>query len=525
MNLIPDDKKSNPNICPICLEPWSSDNHSPSTLRCGHLFGLDCLKKWLTITRKCPTCNQKAHKSHIIKLYLQVDFQEVSELILSNNLQNKESFLKCSIELSKLKQELEQMKNYKIQKPNFENLNNSSFIEPRFEKYKRPQELNIYSSQDIKPLKNNCDYFFINKFPLVCGNSIEFISSKKWLIFSSQSKDHSKNSHGIQKWSMWTTENPIQQFIPLYKKPITSLRASPHNDTFLLSTSLDGTAKIILLETNQEMVEINPQDGPIWTCAWDHLNENLIYLTIKQTILVFDLRRPHQIVATIHIPKISDLDRIHTLYNLKATYDSDGHKIPSGLLVASDSGIYYVSLDESIQIFNLSPEIITSLSLSKFTSSINTSSPIKCISLSFDPISQFCLCSHLSTNKDDPSSYFIYHTIFELYNSLFEIQAHAWCHFQEPVSEITNKFGKMTLFENSFDQQILVGNRKIISKEFVMLNASLNQSFSIPLDEQACSSVTITDYRSITIQSSENMNFFATSTTSTGLVFGYKNFK
>ena len=50
----------------ICLEPWTnSGRHRLCSLRCGHLFGRQCIDRWLAAGRvKCPQCNAPAKRRH-----------------------------------------------------------------------------------------------------------------------------------------------------------------------------------------------------------------------------------------------------------------------------------------------------------------------------------------------------------------------------------------------------------------------------------------------------------------------------
>lgn len=46
--------------CIICLEAISErGSHRAVTLRCGHIFGQECIQKWLRDNRKCPQCSKK----------------------------------------------------------------------------------------------------------------------------------------------------------------------------------------------------------------------------------------------------------------------------------------------------------------------------------------------------------------------------------------------------------------------------------------------------------------------------------
>ncbi|KAI8467153.1 MAG: hypothetical protein J3K34DRAFT_523977 [Monoraphidium minutum] len=57
--------------CLICYEPMTdAAPHRAATLRCGHLFGEDCIRRWLSEGHKrCPTCNQKAKPRDVTPLF------------------------------------------------------------------------------------------------------------------------------------------------------------------------------------------------------------------------------------------------------------------------------------------------------------------------------------------------------------------------------------------------------------------------------------------------------------------------
>lgn len=62
--------------CPICLESWEmSGEHRLVSLKCGHLFGESCIRRWLTESQRqsavkvCPQCKTKASNRDIRCLY------------------------------------------------------------------------------------------------------------------------------------------------------------------------------------------------------------------------------------------------------------------------------------------------------------------------------------------------------------------------------------------------------------------------------------------------------------------------
>jgi len=62
--------------CPICLDSWEmSGEHRLVSLRCGHLFGESCIRRWLNESQRqssvkvCPQCKNKATFRDIRHLY------------------------------------------------------------------------------------------------------------------------------------------------------------------------------------------------------------------------------------------------------------------------------------------------------------------------------------------------------------------------------------------------------------------------------------------------------------------------
>ena len=46
------------NECPICLE-YFNDKEKLAKLKCGHVFHIECIKKWISRESNCPTCRIK----------------------------------------------------------------------------------------------------------------------------------------------------------------------------------------------------------------------------------------------------------------------------------------------------------------------------------------------------------------------------------------------------------------------------------------------------------------------------------
>ncbi|KAH8282230.1 hypothetical protein KR054_006265, partial [Drosophila jambulina] len=47
------------NTCAICLAPWEAvGDHRVVSLKCGHVFGKECIQQHMMYSSKCPYCNK-----------------------------------------------------------------------------------------------------------------------------------------------------------------------------------------------------------------------------------------------------------------------------------------------------------------------------------------------------------------------------------------------------------------------------------------------------------------------------------
>lgn len=64
-----DNKEPIPLKCRVCFELLTS-NLKPITTRCGHLFCSECLKTFIGISKKCPTCKSTITLKSCTHIYL-----------------------------------------------------------------------------------------------------------------------------------------------------------------------------------------------------------------------------------------------------------------------------------------------------------------------------------------------------------------------------------------------------------------------------------------------------------------------
>ncbi|XP_016965112.1 uncharacterized protein LOC108034682 [Drosophila biarmipes] len=56
--------------CPICLCPWTGQGrHRVVSLRCGHLFGSNCIRIAIRRFHRCPICRRRARHSDVRRIF------------------------------------------------------------------------------------------------------------------------------------------------------------------------------------------------------------------------------------------------------------------------------------------------------------------------------------------------------------------------------------------------------------------------------------------------------------------------
>lgn len=274
--------------CSICLEIWSNaGDHRLCSLRCGHLFGLNCIEQWFSIApnaaaRKCPECNTKASRKDIRVLYAK-------------------SYLKCidTSEIEKLKSELKEMTGKK------------DYAEKEVKHYKskeivyeqRIESLSLKISELEKTIKTMTSEKNLN---LQCNNII--LKSEK--IFDICNNDACR----VMAYNPWNNILIASSGKSLSKIMMDTLSiglsCNIHNDSVrdmafqeqhpscLLSVGLDS--KIILTDIRNSLLIHNYQEATkLWSCCWSNYRTHTFYVGgAKGNISEYDIRNLHQSVGT-----------------------------------------------------------------------------------------------------------------------------------------------------------------------------------------------------------------------------------
>ncbi|XP_061231833.1 E3 ubiquitin-protein ligase RFWD3 [Neopsephotus bourkii] len=283
--------------CAICFEQWtSSGDHRLAALRCGHLFGYTCIKKWLRGREgKCPQCNRRAKSSDIVILYARtlkaLDTSEQEQMKRSlrqeqmlrkqaelESAQNRLQLQVLTDKCSKLHKQVQELRALVAQ-------HNANVSE-------QPVSSRICLPGSLPSSQSQCKYNLEKAFLVSQSGKcrvMAYCDSLSCLVVSQPSPESTLiPGCGVKMLSVANLRS--SQYIPIHSKQIRGLAFGGRADGLLLSAALDNSVKLTSLATNT-VVQTYNTGRPVWSCCWCLDDTNYIYAgLVNGSIMVYDLR-------------------------------------------------------------------------------------------------------------------------------------------------------------------------------------------------------------------------------------------
>lgn len=271
-----DDKESDSEAtaCPICFEPWnSSGKHRIVSLRCGHLFGRNCIEKWLVhggaASSKCPQCNAPAKKSDIRVLF-------VAKKIVAVEDDGKEERLLKQLEeerrIKKVALEREASLQQQIQLARAEIIR----LKEEIAQYKLARMLNDRTAVSYSFHKQ----IALSNQPTEECRCLQIDDHYRTAIVS--------RHNALMRVSLDASGYSV---LTSHSKPIKSVACGLFKDGLVASVGMDCRLKLSSLSSASELAEWG-LTSPGWSVAFDSIDRNVIYVGLaNRRIAVFDIRR------------------------------------------------------------------------------------------------------------------------------------------------------------------------------------------------------------------------------------------
>lgn len=270
--------------CPICFDHWTTNgDHRLCALKCGHLFGYNCVKRWIYLESdpRCPTCKEKTRMDEVRYLYARkVIAMDDAELTKTkhkldrvnddkNRLQTELAQATCRMHM--LREEVEEYKKTIAAMSNVRMIGQSSGELVTLYKEKTI-DLGRESSCRVLDTKSAFNTIAISAFCM---------------------------GYGARLINM-TTFKPTA-FILLHSQMIRDIKFH-ESKPWLLSCSVDKEVKILDINTNQTSITLKAYSS-LWSCCWDLDNDQNLYVGQQQgSVLKFDIRKPTQPIQIFFVP-------------------------------------------------------------------------------------------------------------------------------------------------------------------------------------------------------------------------------
>ncbi|KAG0199716.1 RING finger and WD repeat domain-containing protein 3, partial [Mortierella sp. GBA30] len=407
-SLVPEPRPKNTeteeSTCSICFEPWTnSGTHRLVSIKCGHLFGENCILKWIAQHSregavKCPECNHPAKRKDIRRIWSKsvvvIDTVEKDGAVLRAK---KEQELRMRGEQdlahSRMAYEMLRSEMTKLQK---------KYDRQRTLKHRYRSE--VHRLKILNPEKDIAKHFSYPFSQQTAGTAhyLSFRPDEEMLVCSRQVNE----AHGIAKVSMRDFSNNLHDFIPIHSQAIRDVQcynSDPFaNKSLVLTASMDKTLKISSA-ASQHVVLTYDLQAPVWSCCWSTTNPFSIYCSVKgkqTSILTLDLRNTKAPVATFSRPSLLGHSPIHSMVHIGPSHSQNRE----GILCGNLEGAFIYNFEGALPSGVLSQESVTSSSQgSVSTEHLQDENqrrvPLRmqgasCSSVSFDSVSRHWMASY-----------------------------------------------------------------------------------------------------------------------------------
>ncbi|KAL3316319.1 hypothetical protein Ciccas_005037 [Cichlidogyrus casuarinus] len=282
--------------CPICYEYFSnSGHHRISSLKCGHLFGFECIKRWIQTNNGrvgCPKCNQSSCLRDIRILYHRgikvIDTSEKTQL-LEQLEQERNHKLKILTQLDAAK--------FRIQMLTNENTALKKQVKQTNFKFASLSNNDTENSSTLFKLAHVSEISKETSLRVMCfapsTNSIYFAEPVHVGPF--------RGKYSIRSFDLQTMR--LRAGNADHSGPVWCLSVQPSGN-YLASGGEDKTLQIFSVHTDRKVHFFNAPSKVI-SCAFadfESVSDNFIFAGLDSgRVVLFDLRMTNRLVQEYNI--------------------------------------------------------------------------------------------------------------------------------------------------------------------------------------------------------------------------------
>lgn len=274
--------------CPICLDHWEmTGQHRLVSLKCGHLFGESCIRRWLrecaTGNKSCPHCKAKALPRDIRQLYAR------KMCIVDNSEQ-----VRLQKELDEERQKVTSLQ-MELQMSRMENKIQQNLINTLQQQIAAAQYAAAATNAKLQKARSGTYKLFLEKTMDISQQGgcrvMAFSRNRRLILASQKSSANIFPGYGVR-------------FIDINTfRPSNYMHLSPNSlrdlcfdaeETVFIAASSEKTCKLYDVNTKNQVDTFTPATtSQVWSCGFDKSRTKLLYLgTQNGTTFVYDIRQP-----------------------------------------------------------------------------------------------------------------------------------------------------------------------------------------------------------------------------------------
>lgn len=299
-----EDEDEDGKLCPICLDSWTtSGEHRLCALRCGHLFGHNCVERWLSGQKTCPTCKRPVRKSDIRFIYAKKLIAVDTSVLTSLQTQLDATMAEKNTLQFKLVQSKTREHNLGQE---LDDLHKQISILKR-------RATEIYPTQSIAAQTSIFKIYKEHSFEISKDGGcrvMDFYRNSNLLVVSAQSPNQLFAGYGVRKVPLNDYKNSV--FIPLHSNTIRDVSFHPQTE-LLLSVSVDKCVRLTETPNNKSVHSIQCT-GPIWSCCWDVNNPTYFYIGEQSgDVVKYDIRKVNERLRVLKVSFHNNNKKTHIL--------------------------------------------------------------------------------------------------------------------------------------------------------------------------------------------------------------------
>ncbi|XP_053663144.1 E3 ubiquitin-protein ligase RFWD3 [Anopheles marshallii] len=290
-------------LCSICLDEWTlTGDHRVVSLKCGHLFGMACIKRWMqdkpAASRSCATCKARATMRDIRFIYARcvkaVDNTREEELMQELS-REKLKVIDLNVKLHIANEEIAHQRNV------------IASMKQKFDAVSRGMDLFGDKKLESSTDRRISYKLFLEKNMEIAreggSRALAYSAKHQMLLISQKSTQPLFPGFCIRMVQVpeFTTSTGATSML-VSSRSVRDIAVDASDDLFACAT-MEKMVKVCSIPNRSVQCTITPnQEEVLWSCAFDKERPKFLYLGGQRgSVYVYDIQHPEQLLKEFRV--------------------------------------------------------------------------------------------------------------------------------------------------------------------------------------------------------------------------------